>query len=217
MATPPTPTAATPQPNPITIRLPSKYTPSTPATTTFTPPPLPFLHRTWSVTHSTLTMWRTARNVRITYGPLPPGSTAPPRARLSDTVEYEPLAGSAGRPKRVSGTDTTGTPGDTGAWDWRGRGWLFWVGSHWEVLGWGEWEDPATRVRERWVVTWFRETVFTEEGVDVYFERREGGSEGLVRAVLAELRRVARGCGRLERLLEGEMREVSVVLPWAER
>jgi hypothetical protein len=70
---------------------------------------------------------------------------------------------------------------------------------------------------ERWAVTWFQETVFTKEGVDVYFERREGGSEGLVGDILSELGRVVEGKGRLGELVAGEMREVKVVLPWMER
>ncbi|KAK3902580.1 hypothetical protein C8A05DRAFT_44028 [Staphylotrichum tortipilum] len=188
--------------SPITLRLPSKYTthlppPSDPP---FAMPPLPFLHRTWSVTHSTLRMWRSARNVRITYGSLAPSSSS--RERMSDLVEYEALSG-AGGVKTVAGVDTASSAGDTSVFDWRGSGWLFFVGSHWEVLGWGEREAPDGGV-ERWVVTWFAPTVFTAEGVDVYSDRREGGSEG-----------VCEGKGRLGELVK-EMREVKVELPWKE-
>ncbi len=203
----------------INIRLPSKYTtttPPSPTPSTFPPPPLPFLHRTWSVTHSTLTMWRTARNVRITYGPLPASTSTPPRDRASDLVEYEALSG-AGRLKRIAGTDTASSAGDTGAWDWRGSGVLFFVGSHWEVLGWGEREVPGEGGVERWVVTWFAPTVFSAEGLDVYSDRKEGGSEGLVKEVLEELGRVCKGKGRLGELVEKEMREVKIELPWKER
>lgn len=209
----PPPTTTTP-----TIRLPSKYTTTTnppSPTSPFPPPPLTFLHRTWSVTHSTLTMWRTARNVRITYGPLPASSSSPPKERASDLVEYEALSG-GGRVRRIAGTDTVSSAGDTGVWDWRGGGVLFFVGSHWEVLGWGERELPEGGV-ERWVVTWFAPTVFSAEGLDVYSDRPGGGSEGLVREVLEELGRVCKGKGRLGELVEGEMREVKIELPWMER
>ncbi|KAK4042007.1 hypothetical protein C8A01DRAFT_44898 [Parachaetomium inaequale] len=190
-------------PTPITIRLPSKYTttPTTTTTTPFTPPPLPFLHRTWTVTHSTLKMWRSARNVRITYAPLPPSSSSNNKERVSDTVEYEALSGS-GSLKRISGVDTASSAGDTGVWDWRGSGLLFFVGSHWEVLGWGERAVPGGEEGEveRWVVTWFAPTVFTAEGVDV----------------LAELGRMCEGRGKLGEIVGGEMREVAVGLPWKE-
>ncbi|KAK4237669.1 hypothetical protein C8A03DRAFT_34371 [Achaetomium macrosporum] len=219
----------TSQPPPITLRLPSKYRDTTTSssssssggspTPSFTPPTLDFLHRTWTVTHSTLRMWRSARNVRITYGPLPPSSKS--RARLSDLVEYESLSDrSGGRGvRRVAGVDTATSAGDTSVWDWRGSGWLFFVGSHWEVLGWGEREVPGGNgegEKERWVVTWFAPTVFTAEGLDVYSDRREGGSEGLVREVLAELGRVTEGKGKLGEMVRRDMSAVAVQLPWKE-
>ncbi|KAH6620760.1 hypothetical protein B0J18DRAFT_207296 [Chaetomium sp. MPI-SDFR-AT-0129] len=246
---------------PITIRLPSKYTSSptatsSPSPTPFTPPPLAFLHRTWSVTHSTLSMWRTAQNVRITYGPLPSKTKGGEEVeRMSDLVEYEALSkdkegtkGGAGdgaggerkkggkgkgtKVKRIQGVDTAVTKGDGGSWDWRGSGMLFFVGSHWEVLGWGERPlatvpssssqgqeengDGAEAEVERWVVTWFAPTVFTAEGLDVYSDRREGVSEGLARDVLAELKRVCKGQGKLGEIVERDMREVAIRLPWGE-
>jgi hypothetical protein len=173
-------------------------------------------------------MWRSARNVRITYGPLPPKPSSPSRARVSDLVEYEAFSGKGGV-KRIAGVDSVSSPsssaGDddgstsTGAWDWRGSGLLFFVGSHWEVLGWGERAVPGGEGGEveRWIVTWFAQTLFTAEGVDVYSDRREGGSKELVAEVLAELGRVTKGKGKLGELVEREMREVAVQLPWKER
>ncbi|KAH6851175.1 hypothetical protein B0I37DRAFT_373371, partial [Chaetomium sp. MPI-CAGE-AT-0009] len=188
--------------------------------------------RTWTVTHSTLKMWRTAQNVRITYGALPSPSPTPAnnnnqRARVSDTVEYEALSGRGGV-KRIAGVDTAAAAGDTAVWDWRGSGWLFFVSSHWEVLGWGERVVPVPvpvqggagteteTETERWVVTWFAPTVFTAEGVDVYSDRRGGASEGLVAEVLAELGRVCEGKGKLGEIVGREMKEVAIKLPWKE-
>ena len=122
----------------------------------------------------------------------------------------------------MAGVDTASAGGneDTGAWDWRGRGLLRFVGSRWEVLGWGE--RPLSRGSdgegevERWVVTWFAPTLFTAEGIDVYSDRREGGSEGLVREILAELASLAKGKGKLGEMVEREMREVAICLPWSE-
>lgn len=110
--------------------------------------------------------------------------------------------------------DTALTADDTGSWGWRGRGWLFLITSHWEVLGWGERELPGGGV-ERWVVTWFEATVFTQEGVDIYSDREEGGSEGLVAEILEKLNGI--GARELGELCERDMRVVEISLPWKER
>ena len=160
-------------------------------------------------------MWRSARNVRITYAPLPAKASTPPLPRIDDLVEYEKASGKGGV-KSVAGVDTAAAASDTGAWDWRGKGWLFFVGSHWEVLGWGErpLADGSGGV-ERWVVTWFAPTVFTKEGVDVYSDRKEGGSKELVEEVLAALRKTE--AKPLAEMCEKDMKEVEIKLPWKER
>ncbi|KAF3343604.1 DUF185 domain-containing protein [Verticillium dahliae VDG2] len=173
-------------PSSITLRSPSKYTSSTtPAQSSSSPSPptLDWLHRTWTVTHSTLTMWRTARNVRITYKPLPSSAAGAPR--LDDLVEYEPT----------------------------GAGLLFFVSSHWEVLGCGERPLPGGGV-ERWAVTWFAPTLFTKEGVDVYCDRSEGISEEAYAEVLAALRGLE--ARAVVDLVEADMRPVEIRLPWLE-
>ncbi|KAM3513551.1 hypothetical protein MY11210_002838 [Beauveria gryllotalpidicola] len=197
---------------PITLTLPSKYARAKAATTSSSSPPQPppppsidWLTGTWTVTHSTLSMWRSARNVRITYAPLagrPDG-----RARIDDLVEYEP-SGTVGVLKTVAGVDTRSDV--DGGWDWRGKGWLFFVSSHWEVLGCGE-----TPAGERWAVTWFAPTLFTREGVDVYSSRREGVSE----AVYAEISRALRGMEArpLVDMTTNDMRPVEIKLPWTEK
>lgn len=203
--------AASP-PTDVTIHAPTKYTnaalPSTPS------PPLEWLHRTWTVTHSTLAMWRSSRNVRITYRPLAPRPDGTPR--IDDLVEYEPITAAGaptGKLKSVAGTDTAATPETAASWNWRGSGLLFWVTSHWEVLGWGERPLPDGGV-ERWAVTWFAPTMFTKEGLDVYCDRREGLSEetyGLVLEALKglEAKAVAEMVGK-------DMKSVALELPWKE-
>ncbi|KAK3490360.1 uncharacterized protein B0T23DRAFT_396539 [Neurospora hispaniola] len=206
----------------ITLRLPYKYTHSSPPPQTIPFPPLDFLHRTWSVTHSTLSMWRSARNVRITYRPLTP--TKDGRPRIDDLVEYESLSGSGGV-KTVAGVDTGNWDNikeDMTSWDWRGSGWLFFVSSHWEVLGWGERKNEETgEVEERWAVTWFASTLFTKEGVDIYSDRPEGGTKELVEEVLGVLGEVleegGEGTRGLKEMVERDMREVKISLPWKER
>ncbi|KAK0673486.1 hypothetical protein QBC41DRAFT_214832 [Cercophora samala] len=199
---------------PITLHQPSKYASSSSSTTTSPTPTTPsptisFLSRTWSVTHSTLPMWRKARNVRITYSPLPSPSSSPSTPqKIADLVEYEPLDGSS--LKNVRGIDTASTPTSLTAWDWRGSGFLFFVTSHWEILGHGE--VPETG--ERWVVTWFQKTLFTAEGVDVYSDRKEGPSEGLKKQILEGLEKMEGGVGELCRR---DMQEVRIELPWREK
>jgi hypothetical protein len=161
-------------------------------------------------------MWRSARNVRITYTPLPPHSPSTNGAyRIDDLVEYESLNGKGGV-KTVAGVDTASKPGDTGAWDWRGKSWLFFVSSHWEVLGWGERPLPgADGGVERWVVTWFAPTLFTKEGVDVYSDRREGVSKETLDEVMAALKGM--DASPVAEMCEKDMRPVAIQLPWKER
>ncbi|KAK3371831.1 hypothetical protein B0T24DRAFT_338837 [Lasiosphaeria ovina] len=220
---------ATATPPPINIRLPSKYASASASSTkggpadTFTAPPLEWLHRTWSVTHSTLSMWRTARNVRITYTPLDAvpakkkddsSSSSGGRSRIDDLVEYESADGSGGV-KSVAGVDTAAAAGDSGAWDWRGRGWLFFVSSHWEVLAWGERPVAGETATERWVVTWFAPTLFTKEGLDVYCDRAEGASQQTVDDILAALKTL--DAPPLVDMCARDMRPVQISLPWKER
>ncbi|KAJ9619919.1 hypothetical protein H2203_008193 [Taxawa tesnikishii (nom. ined.)] len=145
----------------------------TPAPQDYRPPSLAFLHDTFHVTHSSLPMWKSKRNVRITYTPLTPSSATIPEERtdrLDDLVQYQTLSGD--KVHTVRGIDTASSEGRD-AWDWRGRGWLIIAGSHWEVLGWGE-ELNDTGERNKWAVTYFAKTLFTPAGVDVY-SSKEGG------------------------------------------
>ena len=170
-----------------------------------------WLTATWTVTHSTLAMWRSARNVRITYKPL--AAKADGRARIDDLVEYEPTKHQGGVRKTVAGVDTQAADGG-GGWDWRGKGWLFFVSSHWELLGWGE----ATTLEgktERWAVTWFAPTVFTKEGVDVYCDQREGLSTGTYEKIMEALKRLdAKG---VVDMVANDMQPVEIKLPWTEK
>lgn len=234
----PTPSSSTDAnavaPSTVTIRAPSKYVATPPReaegeddySAAAAAPPLDWLHRTWTVTHSTLGMWRSAQNVRITYSPLSPvrgGPSGQFTPRLGDLVEYEsnrPGKKPAGV-KTVEGVDTASGPrAHAGAWDWRGRRWLRFVHSHWEVLGWGrrplrrEGAEGAGEEEELWVVTWFAPTLFTKEGVDFYSSRREGLSE----ATAAEIRQALEaGPKPLADMVKADLRPVDIKLPWQQR
>ncbi len=205
--------AASSPPTTVVIRSPSKYTAATDKpTATFTPPPLAWLYRTWTVTHSTLSMWRSAQNVRITYAPLPAKEGGP--ARIDDRVEYESNARGKKGVRTIAGVDTA-APAE-GAWDWRGRGLLVLVGSHWEVLGWGERPVPGGGEEvERGAVTWFAPTLFTREGVALYSDRPGGMSPELAADIRATLES-ADVPAPLADMVKKDMQPVDVKLPWQE-
>ncbi|KAI2617302.1 hypothetical protein GGS26DRAFT_596471 [Hypomontagnella submonticulosa] len=205
-------------PNTISLRAPSKYLadPSNSSTTTgdpFVSPPLEWLRRTWAVTHSTLSMWRSARNVRITYLPYERDPTA-----NDNLVEYEKQNGKGGV-KRVEGIERPDAK-VPGAWTWRGKGLLMIASSHWEVLGWGERPllggvgDMGEGV-ERWAVTWFAPTLFTQEGVDIYSDRKEGLSKETVEGIIKALKEL-KDAPKVVGLVEKHMQEVDISLPWKE-
>ena len=181
MSEPVEPTPPTQDP-PLRFRAPSNTSSSTPPRkSTFDPPPPSFLHGTWHVTHSTLPMWKSNRNVAISYsytaadtssttGSTPPDPATTTKTPLISTVTYQPL--SSAKLKTVTGIETP-DPAVPGAYKWRGKGLLKIASSQWEVLGWGEEEGG-------WMVTMFQKTLFTPRGVDIYVRRKGGVSEGLV-------------------------------------
>ena len=212
----------------VTIRSPSHV--GNPPPTTARPPPINFLTGTWHVTHSTLPMWKSNRNVRITYKPLP-GSG--PYAALDDLVEYQGLH--SDKLKTVSGVDNAtaskaaaekkpeegelrqtiaGLEGEWASnwsWKWRGNGWLKFVTSEWEVLGYGEegkqeserdWYDAGLWTKnadataaangvdatgKRWAVTYFAKTLFTPAGIDIYSRDPSGLKPETIEAIKSAL------------------------------
>ncbi|RYP91180.1 hypothetical protein DL770_002657 [Monosporascus sp. CRB-9-2] len=198
-------------PTTISVRLPSKYVARPADAHTFVPPPLEWLYRTWSVTHSTLSMWRSAKNVRITYKPYEADKSS--SLAIDDLVEYE-KKGSQSGVKTVEGIDRP-DPGSPGAWDWRGKGWLRIASSHWEVLGYGERPLAAAEGGagvERWVVTWFAPTLFTQEGLDIYSDRREGLSGETLEAIMEALKKLDEA-PKIAALVEKQMQPVEISLP----
>ncbi|KAL8775240.1 MAG: hypothetical protein Q9209_000246 [Squamulea sp. 1 TL-2023] len=191
---------------PLTLRPPTTSTPL-PQPPSFTPPTPTWLSGTWHVTHSTLPMWKSKRNVSITYTPLPSTSSSS-LPQINDLVHYQTL--SSQKVKSVEGIDTASPNSKGGEWDWRGKKWLKIASSHWEVLGWGD--LPATEEGKggegegnQWVVTYFAKTLFTPAGIDVYSRRKEGVGEG----VLGKIREELGGSGdEAVRKLAGEIFEV---------
>ncbi|KAF2251661.1 hypothetical protein BU26DRAFT_516445 [Trematosphaeria pertusa] len=175
----------------VTLRAPSSL-PTTEESPSIPPPTLQWLYGTWSVTHSTLPMWKKNRNVRITYTPIP--NTSP--QQIDDLVSYQPLKSTS--LKKVHGVDKPfavpntkpvegGADGELAslAYQWRGKGWLVIASSKWEILGYGEEEDTG----KAWVVTYFAKTLFTPAGVDIYCRKGKLKPETVesIKAALAGL------------------------------
>jgi hypothetical protein len=154
----------------------------------YTSPSLSFLQGSWHVTHSTLPMWKSKRNVKITYtvlAPSIPDASPDQTDRLDDVVSYQGL--DSDKLHTVHGVDkASGGIGVTDVWDWRGKGWLMIASSHWEVLGWAD----KGADQDSWVVTYFAKTLFTPAGIDFYSRRKEGLSEQTVQDIKAALGRV---------------------------
>ncbi|KAI9657339.1 MAG: hypothetical protein M1821_003019 [Bathelium mastoideum] len=164
----------------------------------FHPPSLEWLKGTWIVTHSTLPMWKTKRNVRITYTVLPSnpkkGEVENTSNQLDDLVTYQAL--DSDKIHTVHGIDTA-AESEGGAWNWRGTGFLKVASSHWEVLGWGDEGRPAGETgglendsESQWAVTYFAKTLFTPAGIDVYSRTNKGLSEETISAIEKALQEV---------------------------
>lgn len=155
----------------LTLRPPTFSSAKAPAE--FKNPSVPWLMETWHVTHSSLPMWKSKRNVRIQYTPLEPSDPSIPKDetdRVDDLVTYQGLHSE--KISSVKGVDKVAGSGESrGEWDWRGKGWLMIASSHWEVLGWGE---EANNNGNKWVVTCFAKTLFTPAGIDIYSQSRQG-------------------------------------------
>ncbi|KAL8681571.1 MAG: hypothetical protein Q9186_002311 [Xanthomendoza sp. 1 TL-2023] len=155
-------------------------------------------------------MWKSKRNLTITYTPLPPSSTSSSSLpQLNDLVRYQTLTSS--NFKTIEGVDTASPGGKGGDWDWRGKGWLKVVTSHWEVLGWGDLPPDQKEDGEgeaegnQWAVTYFAKTLFTPWGIDIYSRRKEGVGEEVVKRIREEL---AGSGDEAIRKLAGEIFEV---------
>lgn len=141
------------------------------------PPTNDWLIGTWHVTHSSLPLWKGKHNVNITYRKLPPDAAGV--VKLDDQVQYQAL--NSAKIKSIHGVDRP-TPGDPGAWDWRGKGWLAIARSHWECLGFGYTDDG-----NQWVVTYFAKTHFTPAGIDIYSRKKDGLAPVMVDEILRVL------------------------------
>nr|KIR87733.1 hypothetical protein I308_01760 [Cryptococcus tetragattii IND107] len=134
----------------------------------------------WDVVWSTLPMWKDKKDVTITYTP----TSRRYETRIvefEDLVEYRARSStdgsktytsecqnkeSSGRANDIAvrGTDILSPASNGATFDWKGKGLLFFVHSHWEVLGYGKDVEQGLE----WAVTYFSKTLFTPAGIDIY-------------------------------------------------
>ncbi|KAF3162442.1 hypothetical protein TWF788_002030 [Orbilia oligospora] len=186
--------------------------PNTPFPSSSLPPLTPAaLLKTWWVTTSTLPMWKSAKNIRITY------TSIPSTKNIDDIIHYNPRNGppatnstpeEAARlvAKSIHGVDypLSENEGDL-TYKWRGKGLLFIATSRWQVVGYGG-RDVRTVVGEggeevlegvEWVVTYFEKSLFTPAGVDVMTVAREGVDEETLGAIGEGLKGIGGVLGEL--------------------
>ncbi|ORY33978.1 hypothetical protein BCR39DRAFT_518005 [Naematelia encephala] len=117
----------------------------------------------WGVTWSTLPMWKDKKDVVITYDPVAAETRID--TTFDSTVEYRKTSAAANsKPSTVRGSETLSTGANGATFDWRGKSYLFFVTSHWEILGYGK--DDSNGLD--WAVTFFSKTLFTPAGIDIY-------------------------------------------------
>ena len=144
------------------------------------PPTNGFIIGTWHVTHSSHPHWKGKHNVNITYEILPSDSSGV--TKIDHVVTYQAIGSEKFKTLRGLNTPTPG-PGNQGAWDWRGKGWLMIVSSHWECLGFGHAQD-----NNRWIVAYFAKTLFTPAGIDIYTRHKEGLPQSTIDEILKALK-----------------------------
>ncbi|RVD86374.1 uncharacterized protein DFL_004653 [Arthrobotrys flagrans] len=163
--------------------------PNTPFPSTSLPPLTPqTLLKTWWVTTSTLPMWKSAKNIRITY------TSIPSTKDIDDMIHYNPRDGPPAATQTPEGSAKLVTKSIHGVdyplsgderdltYKWRGKGLLFIATSRWQVVGYGGRDvrvvtgEGGEEVLEgvEWVVTYFEKSLFTPAGVDVMTVAREG-------------------------------------------
>lgn len=82
------------------------------------------------------------------------------------------------------------------------------------MLGWGEREVDGQV--QRWAITWFAPTLFTKEGVDLYSDQKGGMSKELASELITALKGLGEGAEEVVKMVDEDMKEVKVVLPWKE-
>ncbi|KZO93392.1 hypothetical protein CALVIDRAFT_540118 [Calocera viscosa TUFC12733] len=149
----------------------------------------------WYVVQSTLGMWKTRKDVTITYTP----HTPPPHLAYNDHVQYRSSSSPASKALSsvVGVSRLLPTPGSGAAssaehgahFAWRGSGLLIIASSKWQVLGYD--------MQEGWAVTFFEKTLFTPAGLDVYVRQPGAVSKERMDEIIRSVQALGGEAGKL--------------------
>ncbi|EGG10333.1 uncharacterized protein MELLADRAFT_103493 [Melampsora larici-populina 98AG31] len=171
------------------------------------------LLKTWFIISSTLPMWKSKKNITITYSLRPPPQKhqeQKPYPILNDLVEFHSNMSCkpTTKKKSIKGIDKPLKENDglvycLNEWKWNGNGVLKVLKSNWKILlydfnhhqeGQAGQEGKGGKEEERieWLIVYFSKTFFTPRGIDLYCNRSDGFSSGfaslLKQKIIKELR-----------------------------
>ncbi|OBZ68202.1 hypothetical protein A0H81_11926 [Grifola frondosa] len=150
---------------------------------------------TWHVTHSTLPLWKSRKDVTITYT-LKDTQSSPNTLQFDDIVEYR------SKSDPPSSTRTRIPPPRT-RYKWRGKGWLMVASSRWQILGCSS--DTSPTAASAWALTYFEKTLFTPAGLDIYARTAHGLPDALVQDIINKAKALDGDVGSLaEKFFEVE-------------
>jgi hypothetical protein len=131
---------------------------------------LQFLYGQWHLSYSNFSMWRSAKIANVSFNYTPAQSDGV--IYLLDEVRY--LDG--GKSKSIKGVDFMDED-DPRKFIWRGKGWMFWIKSTWQV----EWMNETNTC----VVLSFKKTLLSKGGVDIISKEKFPEAETLNAALAA--------------------------------
>lgn len=138
-----------------------------------------FINSKWFVVSSSLPLWKNKKNVTISYSSI----DGEPINVFDDLIEYHGSLSNDPKSmkKKIAGIDRpkvqAGIQQDDGCqaieWIWRGKGILGVLKSEWQILGYHLpvlHDDSLNKDQEPdWAIIFFRQTIFTPAGIDIYF------------------------------------------------
>ncbi|KAA1112546.1 histidinolphosphatase [Puccinia graminis f. sp. tritici] len=134
-----------------------------------------FTNQTWFIVSSSLPFWKSKKNATISYSNL----DNEPSSVMYDLVEYHGALTDEPSSKRrkIEGIDRPKSEMNEDAqlveWRWRGKGLLRLLSSDWQVIGYNlssskNGDENGKPSGPDWVVTFFRQTLVTPAGIDIY-------------------------------------------------
>lgn len=168
-------------------------------------PPIPLdldkFMGTWFVTYSTLPLWKSRKDVTISYTPK---ESSGGLTQFDDLVKYRSNSDSpSSKLNSVIGVDTLVVPPSTAGatadipktrFKWRGKGWLMIASSRWQILGCSSASETS-----QWAITYFEKTLFTPAGLDIYARTSEGLPDALLQEIIAKTKALG---GEVSKLAE---------------